>query len=182
MGFIPLSSYGAIPMNINRREFLRHLLTATGIAVSPFDRFAFGSRQIPTAQQPRRIIIIGAGLAGLVAAHELTNAGNQVIVLDTQLRPGGRVYTLRDPFSDGLYAEAGAARIPQEHDLTRGYVTEFGLKLIPFQPDRQNKSGIEDLKREAGGAMGNAFWSDDTMVDLLNKSGGESPLRRYDKI
>ena len=161
-------------MTIDRREFLRHLITGAGLAV--------GKWSTASAQQPRRIIIIGAGLAGLVAAHELAKAGNQVIVLEAQARAGGRVYTLRDPFADGLYAEAGAARIPQEHDLTRMYAAEFGLKLVPFQPDQASQYTTEELKRQAGGAMGNAFWSDDTMVDLLSKSGAESPLRRYDKI
>jgi monoamine oxidase len=168
-------------MNIHRREFLRHLLTAAGLSASPFGGIAFGEFQIPPAPHPRRIIIAGAGLAGLVAAHELAKAGHQVVVLEAQSRPGGRVYTLRDSFADGLYAEAGAARIPPEHDLTRGYAAEFGLKLIPFQPEQQN-IGLDDLKREAAGAMGNAFWSDDTMVELLNKSGGESAVRHFDKI
>jgi monoamine oxidase len=167
---------------IDRREFLRHLLTAGGLAVSPFDRLAFGSWQVAPAQEPRRIIVVGAGLAGLVAGHELVKAGHQVVVLEAQTRPGGRVYTLRDPFADGLYAEAGAARIPEEHDLTRGYAADFGLKLVPFQPQPVSQYTNEELKRQAGGAMGNAFWSDDTMVDLLNKSGNESSLRRYDKI
>jgi monoamine oxidase len=169
-------------MTIDRRELLRHLLTAGGLAISSLDRLAFGKWPIAAAQQPRRITIVGGGLAGLVAAHELVEAGNQVVVLEAQPRPGGRVYTLRDPFADGLYAEAGAARIPEDHDLTRGYAAEFGLKLVPFQPAGQNTKGIEELKREAGGAMGNAFWSDDTMVELLNKSGGGSTIRHYDKI
>ena len=169
-------------MRIERREFLRHLFTAAGLAVSPLDRLAFGKWPIAAAQQPRRITIVGAGLAGLVAAHELVEAGNQVVVLDAQSRPGGRVYTLRDPFADGLYAEAGAARIPEDHDLTRGYASKFGLKLVPFQPDQQRTIGIEELEKQAAGAMGNAFWSDDTMVELLKKSGGESPLRHFDKI
>src|SRR5712691_9396771 len=88
------------------------------------------------AQQPRRIVVMGAGLAGLAAAHELVKAGHDVVVLEAQQRPGGRVYTLRDPFADGLYAEAGAARIPDSHDLTRGYAAEFGLQLVPFQPNQ----------------------------------------------
>ncbi len=50
------------------------------------------------------------------------------------MRPGGRVLTLREPFSDGLYAEAGAARIPDNHDLTLQYVRQFGLTLDPFYP------------------------------------------------
>jgi hypothetical protein len=38
------------------------------------------------------------------------------------MRSGGRVLTLREPFSDGLYADAGAARIPDNHDITLHYV------------------------------------------------------------
>src|SRR5205807_635732 len=41
---------------------------------------------------------------------------------------------LREPFSDGLYAEAGASRIPETHDLTLKYVKLFGLTLDPFYP------------------------------------------------
>jgi monoamine oxidase len=48
--------------------------------------------------------------------------------------PGGRVRTLRAPFADGLYAEAGASRIPTSHDLTLGYARLFGLPLVPFGP------------------------------------------------
>ena len=136
-------------MTIDRREFLRRLLAASGLAVS--------EPLLLPGQQSRRIIIVGAGLSGLVAAHELVNSGNQVTILEAQPRPGGRVYTLRDPFSDGLYAEAGALRIPQEHDLTRMYAAEFGLKLVPFQPDQASQYTTEELKRQAGGAMGNAF-------------------------
>ena len=55
-------------------------------------------------------------------------------ILEANTRPGGRVYTLRDQFSDGLYAEAGAGRIPEWHDLTLKYVNEFGLTLEPFYP------------------------------------------------
>ena len=170
----------------HRREFLRQLFAASGLAVSPLNP-AFGNWRIPSAQSPRRILIVGAGLAGLVAAHELVKAGHQVVVLDAQLRPGGRVYTLRDPFADGLYAEAGAARIPEAHDLPRRYAAEFGLKLIPFQPDRPSQistNGKPSLEpsEQARGALGNAFWSDDSMVEWLDKSGTPSPVQHYDKI
>jgi monoamine oxidase len=46
------------------------------------------------------------------------------------------VLTLREPFSDGLYAEAGASRIPDNHDLTLHYVRHFGLTLVPFLPKK----------------------------------------------
>ncbi len=50
----------------------------------------------------KRVIIMGAGLAGLSVAYELDRAGHDVVVLEAQVRPGGRVQTLRSPFSDGL--------------------------------------------------------------------------------
>jgi len=61
----------------------------------------------------------------LAAAEELIKAGHDVTVLEAQSRPGGRVYTLRKPFADGLYAEAGAGRIPNTHALTLKYVKRF---------------------------------------------------------
>ena len=62
------------------------------------------------ASQPKKVIIVGAGLAGLAAASELKRAGHTLVVLEAQQRVGGRVYTLREPFTEGLYAEVGAMR------------------------------------------------------------------------
>ena len=81
--------------------------------------------------EPRRVIVIGAGLAGLVAGYELKRQGHDVVVLEAQNRVGGRVRTLRT-FAPGLYAEAGAMRIPRAHDLTIRYCEAFGLPLRPF--------------------------------------------------
>jgi monoamine oxidase len=82
----------------------------------------------------RKVLILGAGMAGLVSGYELSKLGHNVTILEARPRPGGRVHTLREPFEDGLYAEAGAARIPETHDLTLKYVKEFDLPLEPFYP------------------------------------------------
>ena len=58
------------------------------------------------------MIIIGAGMAGLVAGYELARAGHDPLILEAQNRVGGRIYTLRK-FAPGLYAEAGAMRSPR---------------------------------------------------------------------
>lgn len=80
----------------------------------------------------KSVVIIGAGLAGLVAAYELARQGHDPIVLEAQNRVGGRIYTLREAFAPGLYAEAGGMRIPRVHDLTLQYCQTFGLALRPF--------------------------------------------------
>ena len=59
------------------------------------------------------------------------------MVLEAQRRAGGRVLTWREPFTDGLYDDVGAARIPDNHDWTLKYVQHFGLSLTPFYPDEQ---------------------------------------------
>jgi len=49
--------------------------------------------------RPKRVVIVGAGMAGLVAAWELARAGHEPIVLEARARVGGRVHTLREPFT-----------------------------------------------------------------------------------
>ena len=79
----------------------------------------------------KRIVVLGAGLAGLVAAYELKHQGHEIVVLEAQNRVGGRVLTCRE-FAPGLYAEFGAMRIPRSHDLTLKYCAKFNLALTPF--------------------------------------------------
>jgi len=93
---------------------------------------------LPRREQRHRVIVVGAGLAGLTAAYELTRAGHEVLVIEAQERVGGRIQTLRAPFSDGLYAEAGGMRFPASHDLTMAYVRSFGLRTSPFTMGNPN--------------------------------------------
>ena len=116
---------------INRRQFIQQsAIAAAGIGLAQSSGFA----SIAIHPAPKKIVIIGAGMAGLVAGYELSQLGHDITILEAQARAGGRVQTLRDPFSDGLYAEAGAARIPDSHDLTLKYVKLFGVPLEPMYP------------------------------------------------
>ena len=58
-------------------------------------------------KKPKKVIVVGAGMAGLVAAFELAQVGHDVIVLESQTRIGGRIYTLgeKDGFAKGLRGE-----------------------------------------------------------------------------
>jgi monoamine oxidase len=110
---------------LTRRQFLALAVPAAAAACGGTER----SRG--TGTERTRVVVIGAGLAGLAAAYELSQAGVEVRVLEARARPGGRVHTLRAPFDDGLYAEAGAVFIPSHHPTTLRFVRELGLVLQP---------------------------------------------------
>ncbi|MEM7314584.1 MAG: FAD-dependent oxidoreductase, partial [Planctomycetota bacterium] len=95
---------------------------------------------LPKASSPKRVIVVGAGMAGLVAAYELKRAGHDITLMEASRRIGGRVWTLRDPhFTHGLYAEGGAMRIPDAHELTWRYINRFELETQPFIMKRKNQ-------------------------------------------
>jgi monoamine oxidase len=120
---------------VNRRDFLKRIpSTIAVLSAIPMEAFPFQGTLSRKDGAARKIVIIGAGLAGLSAAYELTEAGHDVTVLEAQQRPGGRVRTLRDSLPDGLYVDAGATRIPNHHHFTLKYAELFGLTLVPFQP------------------------------------------------
>jgi monoamine oxidase len=122
-------------MPISRRQFLRNSgLALAGLQLARPKVIGAGASIL--RGPAKKVLILGAGMAGLVAAYELTELGHDVTILEARMRPGGRVHTLREPFSDGLYAEAGAARIPDEHDVTLKYVKRFNLPLEPMYPTR----------------------------------------------
>jgi monoamine oxidase len=128
-----------------RRTFLGStlaslLLSQTGLLIPRTGRSDVGGQSAPPDGPldrhygAKRVLILGAGLSGLAAGHELAKAGHDVTILEGQQRPGGRVLTLRQPFSDGLYVEAGAGRIPPNHAWTLAYAKRFGLSTEPFTP------------------------------------------------
>ncbi|GLF94858.1 flavin monoamine oxidase family protein [Streptomyces yaizuensis] len=80
---------------------------------------------------PKRITVIGAGIAGLVAAYELERLGHHVQVIEASHEIGGRIHTHRFPGGGGQagpFAELGAMRIPAGHRLTMHYIAELGLQ------------------------------------------------------
>ena len=135
-------------MAITRRQFIRRSAVAVAAAGLNQSRLSGAVTNIVITGPAKRVLILGAGMAGLVAAYELSKAGHDVTVLEARTRPGGRVHTLREPFSDGLFAEEGAARIPSNHDLTLKYVKEFALPLEPFYPSRLNVVRFDRGSRE----------------------------------
>ena len=102
--------------------------------------------------QGRSVVILGAGIAGLVSAYELQRAGYRVTVLEARERIGGRSWTIRNgdrivqtgrpdqvaTFSQGQYFNAGPARLPSTHRVILGYARRFGVQLQPFINSNRN--------------------------------------------
>jgi monoamine oxidase len=155
-------------------------------------------------QPAKRVIVIGGGMAGLVAAFELRRQGHEPVVLEAQHRVGGRVYTLRG-FAPGVYAEAGAMRIPRVHTLTLEYCELFNLPMRPFvmgnpktlvhmngetmtfaeadaQPDRLPFELADHEKGKTWNELWNAAVQD--VIDLWKREGDhafDALLEEYDK-
>ncbi len=115
--------------SINRRDLLK--LSALLVdALAPWPAIA--------AARKKRIIIAGAGLAGLACAWELKKRGHEIVVLEASNRVGGHVKTLREGLADGLYADVGAEHFTKPgYELFHSYVTEFNLTALAY-PHREN--------------------------------------------
>src|SRR5215208_589784 len=82
----------------------------------------------PGATAPR-IVVVGAGLAGLTCAYRLKQAGYTAKVYEASDRVGGRCWTLRGAFAEGQIAEHGGELIDQSHTAIRQLASQLGLKL-----------------------------------------------------
>ena len=148
-----------------------------------------------------RVVILGAGVAGLCAAYELGKAGYVCTVLEARSRPGGRVWTVRGgdrhvesdgtvqtaAFADGTYLNPGPARVPQHH-VTMDYYREFGVAVEQFGNINMNAyyystKAPPELQRirmrEAKFAIGGH--TSELLAKVVVQSALDAPLTRDDK-
>ena len=144
---------------MTRRDFVRRVgcyggAAATGAMVA-LDLLgkpqAKAAEELPSmnlfgGKKPPRVLILGAGLAGMSAAYELGKLGFHCELFEARSRAGGRCWTARGgdrqtevggseqtvPFAEGFYLNPGPARIPQHHTSTLGYCRELGVPLEVF--------------------------------------------------
>lgn len=117
--------FAPAPDPVSRREFLRATLAA-GAAALLSGHGAAAGRPIPDG---RRVLVIGAGFAGLACAYELLAAGYDVHILEGRDRVGGRVLSLSN-FVPGKNVEAGGELIGRNHPLWLAYAKRFKLKFL----------------------------------------------------
>jgi monoamine oxidase len=105
-----------------------------------------GPIRLSAAPKGASVLVLGAGIAGLVAAYELRNAGYKVQVLEYNARAGGRNWTLRGGdrytelggetqecrFDPDLYINPGPWRLPYHHRGMLSYCKRLGVALEPF--------------------------------------------------
>lgn len=94
---------------------------------------------VAASARPKRVIVAGAGLAGLGCAWELSKRGHDVAVFESSNRTGGHVRTIREGFPDHLYTDCGAEHFTYPgYEICYQYAEELGLTLLPY-PHRDNQ-------------------------------------------
>ncbi|MDX2305238.1 MAG: flavin monoamine oxidase family protein [Microscillaceae bacterium] len=137
---------------MTRREFINQSSLSIGAVYAALNAWGFiypapaGAFDLQKTDKTGKVLILGAGLAGLAAAYELEKLGYQCTLLEARTRAGGRIWTIREGtqeteiggekqiahFDKGLYLNAGAARIPNHHELSIHYCRELKIPLEVF--------------------------------------------------
>jgi monoamine oxidase len=155
------------PFTVTRRDFLNRIAKVGGAGAALATLHAMGGISLAIGAEHhyagppklpggigkgKKVAIIGAGIAGLVAAHELTKAGFTCVVLEARTRPGGRNWTVRGgdrieqtdgvqnalwPKAPHLYMNVGPARLPNHHLAVLGYCREFKVPLEIMMNDNR---------------------------------------------
>jgi monoamine oxidase len=107
----------------SRRKFLRASAVAAAGAAIPWPRVA-------RAQDAARVVILGAGTAGLTCAYRLQQVGVASMILEAAPRMGGRMYSLQNFFADDQVAELGGELIDTDHHAIRNLAKELGCELL----------------------------------------------------
>src|SRR5262249_44925196 len=189
-----------------RRDFLRRVSAAGGYRATYLTMQAMGLLGATAVAEPltlapggthgTRVIILGAGVAGLSAAYELGKAGYTCTILEARHRVGGRNWTIRRgntiemtdgsrqvsrqvcEFDPDLYWNAGPARIPSHHQAVLGYCRELGVAL-EVEINTSRGARLVNPAAHGGKALEMRQVHNDTrgaISELLSKAGERGAL------
>src|SRR5262245_2789435 len=161
---------------MNRRRFLQQSAHAVPLVLA-----AAAGVSTRALDADETVVVVGAGLAGLRTADLLHKAGTPVVVLEARARSGGRVVTVRAPFDDGLYAEAGPTRFAGVHGAVLRAARAYKLPLVPLAVSGADVTAVNG--RPASTLQGQRAWMLDlkpneqmkTPPELLDRYVGELP-------
>ena len=149
----------------------------------------------------KTVVILGAGIAGMVAAYELQKAGYSCTILEARSRAGGRNWTVRNgtrvemtdgttqvcSFNDEHYFNAGPARLPSQHQTILGYCHEFGV-LLEVEVNSSRSSLFQSDSLNGGKAVEQRQIINDTrghvaelLAKAINRSAPDEDLTPQDK-
>ncbi len=161
-------------MSFSRRALIHGVGRAGGIAAAYRTMAAMGLLPVPAAYvgppalpngAGRRVIVVGAGIAGLVLGYELAASGFDPLILEARGRAGGRNWTLRAGdlieetdsaqrvrfnVAEHLYFNPGPARIPYHHEAILSYCRTLGVPLEVMCND--NRGALMQDDKAFGGA------------------------------
>jgi len=124
-----LRRYRLVDDTLSRREMLKQTLAASAgmllsCQVCPFTALGAG------VAARKRVVVVGAGFAGLACAHELIAVGYEVRLLEARNRFGGRVLSFGE-FVTGKNVEGGGELIGSNHPTWVAYANRFALEFLP---------------------------------------------------
>lgn len=177
--------------SLTRRRFLEKLSVMGGSAMllAGMDALGFGIGSAMAAPpklqgkpKKKKVIVLGAGNAGLASAYELTQAGYEVVVVEARSFAGGRAQTARKgfqltelggatqtcDFDEGQYINHGPWRIPYHHHSTLHYTRKFGVQLELFNND--NDASFLYFEKGKGPLAGKPVRKREVVADMLGHS------------
>jgi monoamine oxidase len=129
---------------------------------------------INASEMSSRILIIGAGAAGLIAGRRLAAEGFSVILLEAAAVPGGRIHSFPIPGFTGL-VEAGAEFVHGDLPITLQLAREAGVSLVPTH---HSPMTAEQDKMPVGEQIDAPFhW--DELMDEMAKLTEDQPIAQF---